>query len=781
MLVIFRGPPASGKSTFAHENFDQKQIVSSDKIREILFDDVNFDLEGDKVFEFRDSIIRERLRNGLLTVADSMHLRISDIRSIVQIAEETFSDFIIISFNCNNNIYEIKRRLRERNGYKLHKVSEDVFDKKLERYNNSTEAFKREYGYRFVEFDAITECTDIGNLLRGLIRNKYVKYVNIEEEDVWCIGDVHACNEEFEEILNKCTKISLNNGKAPLFYQMGDIIDRGPDPIETYKICRKYGVKLIQGNHEYRYIREFIYKNAHPKSKARVLTHEVFSQHELHDEFVNYIGKANHFYELILRKKSDSRFLSRCILSHAGIEWNKIHGFNSSVYAYNRSFRCIPSRFGYAGTIEDLGQSHLPNLRQVMGHRHYQYKEIKDDISTLCNINIDSGVVYGEKLTALNICNNEIVTVNSKKQYYNPKESNTVEDKFIKFPSIGQFKETIRHVTANARYIGKDADGKPEFDLTKTLPNIPYVGHVKIHGTNASVVLTENDFYAQSRNRILTPGDDNFGFAAFIHNIFNKSIEAVDKIRQRYFVTSTELTYAKRAKHVVIYGEWCGPGIQKVVGISKIKQPVFVVFGIRVTDAEDRVRWIDNEWVRGINDRIFIIEDFGEYKVDIDFNNPGLIQNTLIQYTEAVEAECPVAKYFGEIGIGEGVVWKPECMDLQDDSSYWFKVKGEKHSGSGEVRVLLPVDTEKAASLAEFIKETVTPARLEQAYAYLKEMNKPLDRKSTGDFIKWVITDIIKEHYDVMEASYIQPKAISLPVSNIARAWYFEKIDEVTQ
>jgi len=37
----------------------------------------------------------------------------------------------------------------------------------------------------------------------------------------------------------------------------------------------------------------------------------------------------------------------------------------------------------------------------------------------------------------------------------------------------------------------------------------------KIDGTNSAIVIDEvGDVYAQSRNRLITPGDDNYGFAA---------------------------------------------------------------------------------------------------------------------------------------------------------------------------------------------------------------------------------------------------------------------------
>ena len=38
----------------------------------------------------------------------------------------------------------------------------------------------------------------------------------------------------------------------------------------------------------------------------------------------------------------------------------------------------------------------------------------------------------------------------------------------------------------------------------------------KIDGTNACVGIVDDVVFAQSRSRVITPGDDNFGFAAWV-------------------------------------------------------------------------------------------------------------------------------------------------------------------------------------------------------------------------------------------------------------------------
>lgn len=69
----------------------------------------------------------------------------------------------------------------------------------------------------------------------------------------------------------------------------------------------------------------------------------------------------------------------------------------------------------------------------------------------------------------------------------------------------------------------------------------------KLDGTNAAVVITDNDIYAQSRKRLLTPDDDNFGFATWVEN--NQESLRADLGTGRH------------------YGEWFGYKIQRGYGL----------------------------------------------------------------------------------------------------------------------------------------------------------------------------------------------------------------------
>lgn len=91
----------------------------------------------------------------------------------------------------------------------------------------------------------------------------------------------------------------------------------------------------------------------------------------------------------------------------------------------------------------------------------------------------------------------------------------------------------------------------PEFKGFPKIPrfNRPVICTEKLDGTNACVIVTEDrQVYAQSRNRVITPEKDNYGFARW-----------VDEHKE-------ELVNLGPGYH---YGEWMGSGIQRRYGLTE--------------------------------------------------------------------------------------------------------------------------------------------------------------------------------------------------------------------
>jgi len=193
---------------------------------------------------------------------------------------------------------------------------------------------------------------------------------------------------------------------------------------------------------------------------------------------------------------------------------------------------------------------------------------------------------------------------------------------------------------------------------------------------------------------------------------------------------------------------------------------MFIIFGVKVDD-----EWVDiPETLHDEIDGIYNILQFPVYEVNIDFNYPEKVQNQLIEWTIDVENCCPVGKSFGVEGIGEGIVFTCETNpDLK------FKSKGEKHSVS-KVKKLNAVDTELMSNINEFVDSVVTENRLQQGVTFFKENLIEVDAKNTGEFLRWVVTDVLKEESDIIRDSNLDEKKIKVAIVNKARTWFLNQI-----
>ena len=308
----------------------------------------------------------------------------------------------------------------------------------------------------------------------------------------------------------------------------------------------------------------------------------------------------------------------------------------------------------------------------------------------------------------------------------------------IKYPKIGQFRNALKAMS--------------KCNITE----IELIGTVKLHGTNAAVVFDKGDIYFQSRNRVLTPEDDNAGFVAAM--------------------TSGGFLQKSLDRTTVVYGEWCGGNIQKGVGICELPK-TFVIFDITVDGAYlsvDEVAVFGTEG--GIVDNIY---NYKTFEHTLNSNTQLESQATLSKLTLEVEEECPVAKARGVSGIGEGIVWKPADPLLRQNTDLCFKTKGSKHSKS-KVKTIAAPTPERIAkdnAIAGFIEYAVTQERLDQGIANLEEMGMELDRTSTGAYLSYVINDIWEEELDVIEENRITRKDLNGRMSKSIRVWYFNKVD----
>lgn len=320
-----------------------------------------------------------------------------------------------------------------------------------------------------------------------------------------------------------------------------------------------------------------------------------------------------------------------------------------------------------------------------------------------------------------------------------------------KFTEIEQLRSVVKFVRERHDYGGKDESGKAIYKNVSPYPTITFTGTVKLHGTNAAIVkYADGSIRFQSRERELSLDSDNAGFMA--------RFNAVD--------FSPLFSKFEFTESCAIYGEWCGGNIQQKVALSQLEK-MFVIFAVKADDKYIQL----NDNIHLPSAGIYNILNFPTFSVDIDFNSPETVQNKLVEITESVEAECPFAKVFGVSGIGEGVVY----------SAFWnneyltFKVKGEKHQSS-KIKKLATVDTEKMESVAAFVDYAVTESRLDQGFTKLREMGFEISEKSMGEYLRWLMTDIVKEESDTLEKSGLTIKECQQKIVAIARRYFLSNL-----
>ena len=357
----------------------------------------------------------------------------------------------------------------------------------------------------------------------------------------------------------------------------------------------------------------------------------------------------------------------------------------------------------------------------------------------------------------------------------------------IKYASIGQFRNAIKSIKKYVTYVGRDEDGKPIHNRNAELPKITFKGTVKLHGTNGGICLTKDGLHVQSRNRIITPDNDNMGFATFVESNKESILIVFDVIRNSKILLDGDT--------ITIYGEWCGGKVQKNVAISGLPM-MFVIFDIKISSTSDDNLscWIDEGKIldkkvdpEGDSFRlsyessnIYNINDFETHEIIIDIKDPKTVRNKLIEFTNNVEKECPVGKKFKRIigtdnTTGEGIVWKAEF----DERVFRFKVKGKDHSSS-KVKKLASISPEKIESIKKFVEYAATENRFNQGIEVLfTSTNTEPETKHVGKIMKWVFGDICKEEKDTLKENGLSVKEVRSDIYNSTKKRFFEYLDNL--
>ena len=242
-LLLLRGIQASGKSTWIKENNLEPYTLSADNIRlnianPVLTEDGSYEISQkyNKVtWELLYKYLEMRMQNGDFTIIDATHSDLKLLNKYKDLANTYKYTMYYLEFDVP--LEEALKRNKERDNYKY--VPERVIERTYETIKNNEKLPS-----------ALKKIESIDEII-----NFYTADVN-QYEKVVIIGDIHSCAEPLKEALK-------DFNEETLYIFVGDYFDRGIQPVETFNIMldllEKPNVILIEGNHEEKSMKKFIY------------------------------------------------------------------------------------------------------------------------------------------------------------------------------------------------------------------------------------------------------------------------------------------------------------------------------------------------------------------------------------------------------------------------------------------------------------------------------------------------------------------------------------------
>ena len=357
--------------------------------------------------------------------------------------------------------------------------------------------------------------------------------------------------------------------------------------------------------------------------------------------------------------------------------------------------------------------------------------------------------------------------------------------RIIKYNSIDQLVNAIYSVKREVQYVGQDDNGEAIYDETIKLPIIEVVGWEKIHGTNATICLSNSDgFWVQSKKHIIVPGKDNAGCAKLAY----ENEEAWTTLINRLAVAH-EIDLDK--KIISLYYEHAGKGIEKNTAVKGMEKLSFIFAHFKVSPLEPSydnnqeevgAYWLPTVDEMGVNvssndHRIFNIRDFKHHKFTFDMNEPKDFVEKVEKLIVELEKNSPVGEQLGSKGnIGEGFVF----TFTFNGKVLKFKIKGDEHgkNSGGEKKVLSPEEEARLNKIVTFVNDEACPEwRLSQMYKECFPDGK-VEMKNMGFYLTSLYKDIEKEETVKLAEIGLIPKDISKHVSDVGRPYFTSRMNK---
>jgi protein phosphatase len=413
-LVALIGTSGSGKSTFAKRHFKPTEVISSDYCRGLVDDDENsLDATAD-AFSLVHAIAEIRLKRRKLAVIDATNVRPEDRAHLVRLAKKYHALCVAIVLNPGEDVCRERNISRPDRQFGPHVVRQQTANLKKNIRRIDREGFRYVHELRSVE---AIEAVEIARTPLWTDRRNETGGFDI-------IGDVHGCAGELETLLGKLgyalewtgagetrrCLIEPPAGRRAIF--VGDLVDRGPRTPDTLRIVHAMvtagAAFCVPGNHDVKFIRWLNGRNVQ-------LTHGLdASAAQMEGESTAFREEMKTFLDkLVSHLWLDG---GRLVVAHAGIREAMIGRSSGAV----REF-CL-----YGETTGETDEFGLPVRHDWAAHYegktaivygHTPVVSVEWLNNTIC---LDTGCVFGGKLTALRWPEKELVEVPAARVYAEP-------------------------------------------------------------------------------------------------------------------------------------------------------------------------------------------------------------------------------------------------------------------------------------------------------------------------------------------------------------------------
>jgi protein phosphatase len=412
-LVVLIGASGSGKSTFARKHFLPTEVISSDYCRALVSDDENSLAATNDAFDVLHFVAAKRLAAGRLTVVDATNVKPEDRKPLIELARQYHCLPVAMVLNVAERICQDRNTVRTDR-----KLGNHVAHRQMQNLRRSLRGLERE-GFRHVLILTTPEEAD------AIVLERVPLYNNKKSErgpfDI--IGDVHGCHAELVALLEKLGYVAgardgggvaqsyaAPEGRKAVF--LGDLVDRGPDSPAVLRLVMQMvhdgSAYCVPGNHDIKLLRKL-------RGKDVQLTHGIAETlAQLEKETPEFTAQAQKFLDALVSHYVFDE--GRLTVAHAGMK-EEMQGRGSGKV---RDF----ALFGETtGEVDEFGlqvrynwaADYRGGAMVVYGHTPIPEPEWLNR-----TINIDTGCVFGGKLSALRYPEKEIISVPALRTYYEP-------------------------------------------------------------------------------------------------------------------------------------------------------------------------------------------------------------------------------------------------------------------------------------------------------------------------------------------------------------------------